>query len=396
MDIEDKLYVWYKVVHDGVEEGMKNMNPQKVISLLVAFFSLSSAQQKDQIFDTIGKGLQREIVAAKLPVVETIATVGSSQCKHVKKLVGVSYEQLAGENEPDLNLLRIFYKNRQSAINLNISEAAGWLRQARQFERDNRLIIFVHGFTDNPMKDSFTNISSSFLKNNHNSVLALDGSSLIRWLYLRSTTYVRFIGRSLAEFLAVLVGFGQDPSQIHIIGHSLGAHIAGFTGKTFQELTRRNIGRISGLDPAGPCFSHVEPELRLKHTDADFVDVIHTDAGVYGIKDAVGHVDYYPNSGAMQPDCVLQTCSHSRAWLLYGVSIISPEAFPAVRCQDWDAFKKGQCENEISYMGYSAKPGTRGQYYLRTGDTFPYSLGKDGLRYVNNEGIVQSIGNIFG
>lgn len=75
---------------------------------------------------------------------------------------------------------------------------------------------------------------------------------------------------------------------MHIIGHSLGAHISAFAGKTFRRLTGKGLGRITGLDPAGPCFTHVDVNSRLKATDADFVDVIHTDAGVYGIKDAVG------------------------------------------------------------------------------------------------------------
>ena len=36
----------------------------------------------------------------------------------------------------------------------------------------------------------------------------------------------------------------------------------------------------SGLDAAGPQFNDSESnEIRLHHTDADFVDAIHTDAG---------------------------------------------------------------------------------------------------------------------
>lgn len=43
---------------------------------------------------------------------------------------------------------------------------------------------------------------------------------------------------------------------------------------------------------------------RLSETDADYVDVIHTDAGVFGIPDPIGHADFYPNGGrALQPGC---------------------------------------------------------------------------------------------
>ncbi|XP_047505682.1 pancreatic triacylglycerol lipase-like isoform X1 [Pieris napi] len=397
---EDDAYNWYRYVQDGVRGGLKNMktswDSRSALSLVLTALSLSSAQQGSNIVDLIGQGIGREVSAAKHPIEESLVYVGSSQCKHVKRLVGVSYEQLTGEKEPDLNKLALFYNNRFKTATINITDAAGWLLQSRNSEPDKRLIIFSHGFTDKPQGDNFFNISRSFLQSHEISVLALDGSPLIRWLYLRSSTYVRFIGQKLAEVLAALVEHGQDPSLIHLIGHSLGSHISGFAGKTFEKITGKKIGRISGLDPAGPCFSHVDPEVRLKSTDADFVDVIHTDSGVFGIKEPLGHVDFFPNQGLTQPNCVLQSCSHSRCVPLYGESIINPEAFPAVKCKDWDAFKKGECEKEVVYMGYPTKPGTKGLYFLRTKGESPFGLGMEGTRYVNNEGIVKNLGNLFG
>lgn len=37
---------------------------------------------------------------------------------------------------------------------------------------------------------------------------------------------------------------------------------------------------FAGLDPAGPYFFHMPPEVRLDPTDAAFVDVIHSDASL--------------------------------------------------------------------------------------------------------------------
>ncbi|XP_069355932.1 lipase member I-like [Maniola hyperantus] len=232
----------------------------------------------------------------------------------------------------------------------------------------------------------------------HYSLLALDASSLIERRYYRSSTYVRFIGHKLGQVLADIVQYGQDPSLIHIIGYSLGAHIAGFAGKQFHVLTGKLIGRISGLDPAGPCFNHISSALRLKHTDAMYVDVMHTDAGVFGIKAAIGHKDYYPNSGSMQPNCLRTSCSHARPGCCIAESVVNPFAFPARGARDLDAFKK-EGLLFFSYMGFQSRAepaGSNGLYFLQTGGKYPYGLGLGGTKYKNTDGIVQSIGNYFG
>ena len=65
---------------------------------------------------------------------------------------------------------------------------------------------------------------------------------------------------------------------------------------------------FAGLDPAGPWFPLNETDTRLDITDADFVDIIHTDSGdltgnELGMQEAIGHIDFYPNGGSVQPGC---------------------------------------------------------------------------------------------
>ena len=61
---------------------------------------------------------------------------------------------------------------------------------------------------------------------------------------------------------------------------------------------------MTGLDPAGPFFTLVSSAYRLDASDARYVDVIHTNAGVAGTIRRGGHIDFYPNGGTTQPGCL--------------------------------------------------------------------------------------------
>ncbi|KAA0199410.1 hypothetical protein HAZT_HAZT011520 [Hyalella azteca] len=102
-------------------------------------------------------------------------------------------------------------------------------------------------------------------------------------------------------------------SSFHLVGHSLGSHLMGYAGSytsTFGDKPSL-VGRITALDPAGPFFRNVDPLVRLDPSDAEYVDVIHTDSNEIlpgipmslGNPDPLGHVDFYPNGGSQQPGC---------------------------------------------------------------------------------------------
>ena len=66
-----------------------------------------------------------------------------------------------------------------------------------------------------------------------------------------------------------------------------------------------------GLDPAGPYFDgNTDPRFRLDPSDAEYVDVIHTDmhkrVGLvgFGMRDEAGHADFFPNGGIDQRGCL--------------------------------------------------------------------------------------------
>lgn len=82
--------------------------------------------------------------------------------------------------------------------------------------------------------------------------------------------------------------------NFHFVGHSLGAHLAGQAARLLKEKHGLVVKRITGLDPAYPCFENDSASLRLRKTDAEFVDVIHTNSepgknkGNFGTYDLMG------------------------------------------------------------------------------------------------------------
>lgn len=338
---------------------------------------------------TAGKTIKTKLADVKLPVDQTLMSFGNSQSDKIKKMIGLNYEQVTEGGVPDVDQLTLNFLSDDISTTFKLGSVAELLPKLPGYDCKQPLVIFMHGFTDDPSLFNFSVVNEAFHSKGHLNILALDASPLIRYMYLRSSTYVRFIGEKLGVTLAAMVEAGLDRKNIHLVGHSLGSHIAGFAGKEFFSLTGTLVGRISGLDPAGPAFSHQDQNLRLAPSDAEFVDVIHTNAGVYGMTSPVGHVDFFPNGGEQQPNTFFQFESHNRVVGLFAESVKNPEAFVARACENWEEFKKDDYTSDISLMGYGCKPGTKGLYFLRTGDEKPYGLGKEGLLYTS-EGLVKS------
>lgn len=168
--------------------------------------------------------------------------------------------------------------------------------------------------------------------------------------------------------------------NIHLIGHSLGAHIVGYAGRYFTELTGEVIPRITGLDPANPCFNEGESLSGLQRGDASFIDVIHTNSGVLGKSNPVGDVDFYPQGlDAIKPGCKMFGCSHSRAYEYYTESVYpgNEENFLATRCNSLSKVKDGFCSGEEYPMGFAVPYNLKGNYYLSVNPKKPFGKNAD-------------------
>nr|CAD7432021.1 unnamed protein product [Timema monikensis] len=142
---------------------------------------------------------------------------------------------------------------------------------------------------------------------------------------------------------------------------------------------------LKGLDPAAPLYGQESLENRLDPTDASFVEVVHTCAGLLGWADPLGHVDFYPNSGEpVQPGCGtdlaelgLGSCSHIRARALFAESITTSVGFVGVLCSDWKTYENDGCShNPTALMGDPTDTSAKeGSYYLTTASSSPFAQG---------------------
>ena len=157
----------------------------------------------------------------------------------------------------------------------------------------------------------------------------------------------------------------QNLDNVHMIGHSLGSHLSGYTGTMLRDTYNLTLGRITGLDPAELAFTETDTRVRLDPGDAKFVDIVHSDATPFvpkiglGLLEPIGHVDFYPNGGFNQPGCernfwkdagnhrfvssVFQffSCSHSRSYLYFTESIRHP--MRVVSCDTYEGYNAGEC-----------------------------------------------------
>ncbi|KAJ8720085.1 hypothetical protein PYW07_012128 [Mythimna separata] len=310
-------------------------------------------------------------------MIHPVVAAGSNRCEALKSLFGLTYEQMQEKNKTNFQeVLDIDLITNNGNVKYNLTATK---RIKRLMARAQTIVILIHGFTESSEGMMVNTIATELLKKPDLKVFALDGRKIINLEYFSSSTNVRFMGEVLGRFLADVAKGGQDPSSIYIVGHSLGSHIAGVAGKKFRELTGKLIGRITALDPAGPCFSNVSNDGRLDKTDAEFVDVIHTNEGFLGLKEPVGHKDFYPNGGSSQTGCYISVCDHSRAWEYFAESVSSPKHFPARRCKNWTMFGEGLCsKNEISYMGFPSDNSNPGLYFLSTKKSAPFGMGSAG------------------
>uniref|UniRef100_A0A4W4EAW2 Triacylglycerol lipase n=1 Tax=Electrophorus electricus TaxID=8005 RepID=A0A4W4EAW2_ELEEL len=262
---------------------------------------------------------------------------------------------------------------------------------ASQYKPTRKTRFIIHGFIDKGDENWLLDMCQLMLQVEDINCICVDWKTGARTLYTQAANNIRVVGSS----------GGLYDFYVHVIGHSLGAHCAAEAGQRTPGL-----GRITGLDPAEPYFQGCPAIVRLDPTDAQFVDVIHTDGLPvipnlgFGMFQAVGHIDFYPNGGEHMPGCDKNIISQivdidgiwegrrklfsePESYKYYSDSILTPQGFMGYPCSNDDMFESGHCfpcaNSACAIMGHYADTFQvpngveKMKFYLNTGDARPFS-----------------------
>ncbi|XP_042904904.1 pancreatic lipase-related protein 2-like [Parasteatoda tepidariorum] len=276
-----------------------------------------------------------------------------------------------GNNPPETIFALFTPTNPDKAEPLH--KCGGKLPVDTNFDKDVDTIFVAHGWLDGLCRTAWQREIKTqlFIRGDYNVIL-------VDWTWGNTPDPGAAAQNSLvageqAAFVIqnIMNQTGVTADQFHLIGHSYGTYFVGTAAKFIKDQNEGNlIRRLTFLDPAvAPVSNEDIHNGKLSYKNAKFVDVIHSDGGLcfptnFGLKTPLGHVDFYPNGGSIQPACLeygiatvlrldlfyglvslLPTfCFHLQSIQYFKVSINSPSSkFIGARCDSYEDFKSGAC-----------------------------------------------------
>ncbi|XP_004535355.1 vitellogenin-1-like [Ceratitis capitata] len=244
------------------------------------------------------------------------------------------------------------------------------------FDINKRVVIASSGWLTNANKsdDVLEALGKAFNCRGDTNFLGIDVGRYIQTLYTWSSLNTKRIGEILAIALVDLTKT-VPVENFHLMGHSLGAQIVGETARQYNRLTGEKIPRATGFDPAGPCFNYGQRLTTLSASDADYVDIIHTNPGVAGQANPTGDADFFVGGRfPVQNGCLDPACSHQRSWQYYVESVYPGNEydFPAKRCDSLLHLSQGRCVGPEFPMGYATPMYLEGLFVVEVNAREPY------------------------
>ncbi|XP_050421031.1 lipase member I-like [Adelges cooleyi] len=217
-------------------------------------------------------------------------------------------------------------------------------------EGSDKIVFIVHGYSEHHDNKTMDAIRLAYKnKEDDSNVIMVDYFKIANTAkgYVKSVCAVSAISKIIAECIALLKKLRAEITNYHVIGFSMGAHVACKVGTILADQDIM-LDRVTALDPAKPLFSG--PKNEVNRSCAKFVDVIHTNINIIGMGEPSGTADIYINDGQNQPDCYKKTglvdmCNHITAPFFYAATITDGDKYKATHCFDYkeEGSVNGEC-----------------------------------------------------
>lgn len=107
----------------------------------------------------------------------------------------------------------------------------------------------IHGFGGGRNLSPSTDMRREYFLNRDYNIIIVDYGNAVKEPCLSQMQWApRFGGKCIAQLIMYLKShpYGVSPENLHIIGYSVGAHIAGLVANYLDEDMDGKIGRITG------------------------------------------------------------------------------------------------------------------------------------------------------
>ncbi|KAL0808971.1 hypothetical protein ABMA28_012628 [Loxostege sticticalis] len=274
--------------------------------------------------------------------------------------------------DPDRQIVYHLFTRANPSVSQPLLMGSEGLLGLTNYNSRRRTIVLLHGWRVGADAAMNTQLVPAFLSAEDVNVIVVDWSAGAGSInYATAVANTLTAGEGIARFINWLNrATGAVPAHYHIVGHSLGAHQAGIIGRNVDG----SIAYITALEAAQLGF--INNDNRFRADDGAYTEVIHTNAGVLGFLNTLGHVDFYPNGGVGMPGCDSQECDHARSYFYLTESLITG-GFTGRRCLTVAAALTGNClmPGTLRMGGLVAKTGRTGIFHLETNAAPPFSRG---------------------
>lgn len=112
----------------------------------------------------------------------------------------------------------------------------------QQYNRSRSLKLVIHGWNSDRNQIAIVPVRNAYLVQDRHNLLMADWSAVSGLSYGVARELTRPIGERIGSILAGFLHTMDIPvGRVHVVGHSLGAHIAGHVGRRFGGTLARLV-----------------------------------------------------------------------------------------------------------------------------------------------------------